>query len=479
MRPKAHPPVISLMLAVPDAAAAAQWYAQALGATELWNLGSVIGLTVEGAPLFLGEPANNGWDTPAARHKNGTCEVDSHPGGPRFPGDPDDYVRLGGRGEAYFGRDVLRGLITGLREAASRPRTKTWWGPGVLGCAMWMDLFRSSARWRTCIVLTKQTKQNPCSSEGEASLGTCGGIGPSSGLAQEAYPELAEYAPREVNGPLIIGPGTPSWTEETEIGAVREVGFRRVGGQMVPIVHAKMALLGRMHWTDEHPSGYTVDQLSFIPERLWISSANFTESSRWGLEMGLWTDDPDLMDRARRFILGLVVLSEPFGTGPDTLNPELLPVNYDDEAIIEHLREHRDATRTGDSLSRNRSVAAVSRSAQRQDPELVRHRNIQIRLSRPDQAAHISGVVLPNGRDDHWPYSAFRMILDVRRRRQPPGAQPVADRAVAVSICERVLVARAFRSVRVGPMDGPSRPGGVIGRWTLCRRVTGWLPPAW
>jgi PhnB protein len=42
------------MLAVPDAAAAARWYGQALGATELWNLGSVVGL-----------PANNGWESPA------------------------------------------------------------------------------------------------------------------------------------------------------------------------------------------------------------------------------------------------------------------------------------------------------------------------------------------------------------------------------------------------------------------------------
>jgi PhnB protein len=37
MTPGTHGPVISLMLAVPDAGAAAQWYAQALGATELWN----------------------------------------------------------------------------------------------------------------------------------------------------------------------------------------------------------------------------------------------------------------------------------------------------------------------------------------------------------------------------------------------------------------------------------------------------------
>lgn len=65
MTDDAHLPVISVMLAVPDATAAAQWYAQALGATELWNLGSVVGLTVAGAPFFLGQPEGNGWDTPA------------------------------------------------------------------------------------------------------------------------------------------------------------------------------------------------------------------------------------------------------------------------------------------------------------------------------------------------------------------------------------------------------------------------------
>jgi PhnB protein len=56
---------ISVMLAVPDAPAAAEWYARALGAVELWNLGSVIGLSVGGAAFFLGEPGNNGWATPA------------------------------------------------------------------------------------------------------------------------------------------------------------------------------------------------------------------------------------------------------------------------------------------------------------------------------------------------------------------------------------------------------------------------------
>jgi uncharacterized glyoxalase superfamily protein PhnB len=58
------PPTISLMLAVTDAQAAAEWYREALGATTLWDLGSVVGLAVDGAPFFLGEPENNGWDSP-------------------------------------------------------------------------------------------------------------------------------------------------------------------------------------------------------------------------------------------------------------------------------------------------------------------------------------------------------------------------------------------------------------------------------
>ena len=56
--------LISLMLAVPDAPAALAWYTRALGAIELWNLGSVVGMEIDGAPIFLGEPEHNGWETP-------------------------------------------------------------------------------------------------------------------------------------------------------------------------------------------------------------------------------------------------------------------------------------------------------------------------------------------------------------------------------------------------------------------------------
>jgi len=58
-------PIISVMLAVADAPDAAEWYTRVLGATVLWSLGSVAGLEIAGAPFFVGEPANNGWETPA------------------------------------------------------------------------------------------------------------------------------------------------------------------------------------------------------------------------------------------------------------------------------------------------------------------------------------------------------------------------------------------------------------------------------
>ena len=38
---------------------------RALGAVELWNLGSVVGLEVDGAPFFVGQPEKNGWESPA------------------------------------------------------------------------------------------------------------------------------------------------------------------------------------------------------------------------------------------------------------------------------------------------------------------------------------------------------------------------------------------------------------------------------
>ncbi|MGO9886140.1 MAG: VOC family protein [Solirubrobacteraceae bacterium] len=80
-------PVISVMLIVPDAAAAVDWYKRALGARELWDLGGVAGLEVRGAPFFLHEtvPTKPGEASPSESGTTSTrIEV--------FVDDPDGFV---------------------------------------------------------------------------------------------------------------------------------------------------------------------------------------------------------------------------------------------------------------------------------------------------------------------------------------------------------------------------------------------------
>lgn len=46
---------VSVMLIVPEAQAAIDWYKKALGARELWNLDGVAGLEINGAPFYIHE----------------------------------------------------------------------------------------------------------------------------------------------------------------------------------------------------------------------------------------------------------------------------------------------------------------------------------------------------------------------------------------------------------------------------------------
>lgn len=94
-------PIISLMVAVPDAQAAVAWYKTALGATELWNLGSVVGLEIQGAHFFLAETANNGWESPSVIGTT-TTRVQV------FCADPDDFISRALQAGATGSLDDLR-----------------------------------------------------------------------------------------------------------------------------------------------------------------------------------------------------------------------------------------------------------------------------------------------------------------------------------------------------------------------------------
>jgi PhnB protein len=94
-------PIVSVMLAVPDAPKAVEWYRRALGATLLWSLGSVAGLEIDGAPFLVGEPEKNGWESPTVLGAT-SCRVEV------FCDDPDALVARAIAAGAAGGRDPVR-----------------------------------------------------------------------------------------------------------------------------------------------------------------------------------------------------------------------------------------------------------------------------------------------------------------------------------------------------------------------------------
>jgi PhnB protein len=91
---------ISLMLAVEDAGAAAEWYQRALGARELWSLGSVRGLQIDGAPFFLHEPIGRFASPLSSGVITTRVEV--------FVDDPDSFVRQAVAAGADGSADAVR-----------------------------------------------------------------------------------------------------------------------------------------------------------------------------------------------------------------------------------------------------------------------------------------------------------------------------------------------------------------------------------
>ena len=95
------PAAISVMLIVPDAAAAIAWYKAALGAAELWDLGGVAGLQVGGAPFFLHEAGPDN-PTEASPERVGMTSTRIE----LFVDDPDTFVRRAVAAGARAGAEV-------------------------------------------------------------------------------------------------------------------------------------------------------------------------------------------------------------------------------------------------------------------------------------------------------------------------------------------------------------------------------------
>jgi hypothetical protein len=252
-----------------------------------------------------------------------------------FPSVFDDHFSMGAEdgNEAFFGTDVLRGLIDGIDDFINC-RQARWQrfrslGPALLGSAMWIndDLLVGKIGELTaaCVVVSKQSKNQeklePLKAFNERTKG----------IPVAAFSELTGLAPKVDGQPSVVVPY--SSMDEWTVPTFRTLGFRKTGN--APIIHAKLALLGNLWWHDEDGTGHVADVIGFEPRRLWISSANFTESSRRSLEVGFWTEDPVLIEGSKQFLVKLMRYSEDIDPDNDAFCPEFADVAFDDDAMAE------------------------------------------------------------------------------------------------------------------------------------------------
>lgn len=156
------------------------------------------------------------------------------------------------------------------------------------------------------------------------------------GLPIRAFPALGGLTPKVDGKAIVVGPYDPM--DDGVVPTIRTLGYRK-RGDFPPIMHAKLALLGHLWWHDEGPLGHVEDVVGFTPRRLWVSSANFTSSSRRSLEFGYWTEDPALVKGTERFLVKLIRSSEGLDPDADSFDPELVPVEFDDAAMAEAVAE--------------------------------------------------------------------------------------------------------------------------------------------
>ena len=255
-----------------------------------------------------------------------------------------------GSDQAYFGLDVLSGLVKGItdyqREHQQARRSRTL-GPALLGAFLWLDdpeLIQAMADYPSlCVVVSKQPASTSKRRRNQkATFDRLREVCDSGkGFPAEACPELDGLAPRENGKPMLVGPYTSR--PEIALPAFRSIGPRKVDDHLVPILHTKIVLLGNLWWHDEHPAGYPDDIIGFTPEKLWLASANGTRSSRSNLEFGVWLTDPKLLATARGFLLEVIGNSEDIDPANDQFEPDLLPYEEDDAAMSAAYAAEREA----------------------------------------------------------------------------------------------------------------------------------------
>lgn len=264
---------------------------------------------------------------------------------PKFPGDFDDAFEVAGVAgdRAYFGLNVLQGLVDGLRDF-TEVRQERWrrryrsLGTALIASSMWIDdseLIDAIGQLAAASVTVRKQARRPTDLRKLEPLDDLNQRTP--GMPIRAFSALSGLAPTVDRQPALIGPYDRP--DHTVVPTIRTLGWRKTGNESVPILHAKLALLGHLWWHDEDGLGMVSDEIGFRARRLWISSANFTRSSRSSLEFGFWTEEQSLLDGAERFLVLLMASSEGVDPESDAFRPDLAPYEFDDEAMADYAAE--------------------------------------------------------------------------------------------------------------------------------------------
>ncbi len=246
--------------------------------------------------------------------------------------------------EVSFAGDVIDALAAGIaaHPEAVRQRfpAKAEAIPVALGCVPWLN---SAAIVDALLAVGHQLVIVDKGARQRNETDRLNEIG--AGINQSWLPYLDDYGPLDTTGAKpVIGPGTMSMPGNRSMGPVRVVGWKKGKGRgtqrLLPLLHAKACVLGATYTWEGEYGGF---EDHFLPMRVWLGSANWTEASTNHIEFGLWSDDEKLVDATLDFFCDLVRFSERYEEAAAGPSPELVAADWDDEAFAEYVAEHPDA----------------------------------------------------------------------------------------------------------------------------------------
>jgi hypothetical protein len=250
-------------------------------------------------------------------------------------GDYSEFVLWSGRPRegdgwrVWFGGQVIDGLCGVLDEhlAARRP-DRSGAQPAAIGCVPWLtsdDIARRLVRFGSCcIAVDKGAKVNK-------HLLDHGRPFPNSALRGLEWTMPAGQE-------TLLGPSAPM--PEHDLGPIRVVGWQQRGDGWKPLLHAKLLVLGQLEWVTYSPDDAPeFESWEFTPQSVWLGSSNWTTGSSYHLEAGFWSTDEHLARHATAFVSDVITFSEPIDSTCAAPEPNLVAVEFDDEAMAEAARD--------------------------------------------------------------------------------------------------------------------------------------------